>query len=164
MASAKKAAVPAKTQSKEVVVPGNDQLPDYLKDREYTGSGLKGLDANDFVIPRVILLQALSKQVEAFENARVGRFWLGVVDIDLGESVDFIVCSNRKRYMLLAPMEDGKGILARADDGKTWTPGTGEWSVKIKDIKQPVTWKITNPDVRKSGLAEFGTRVPGGPG
>jgi len=154
----------ATQQSKAVATVGDDQnMPAYVKEMGRTASGLQGLDSRDFILPRAVLLQALSRQVEAFEQAKVGKFWMTVIDQPLGDTLDIIVCSNKKRYLLLPPMGDSRGILARADDAKTWVPPEGEWTVQIKGVKQPQTWKITHPDVRRSGLAEFGSSIAGDP-
>lgn len=159
------AKTPTKPEAKtgELVTVGPGGVPDYLRDYK-GGSGLEGLDSNDIIIPRIKLLQGLSPELETFEEAKLGEFWLNVIDFSIGSSFDFTPILNRKRYMLMPPLVDGqKGVFARADDGKTWRPASGEWSVKLKGVRNPVTWKITDADVRKSGLAEFGTENPEDP-
>jgi hypothetical protein len=152
----------AKEESKAVVVTGTpSNLPAYLQDYK-GGSGLVGLGMEDFIVPRVKLLQSTSDEPKTFDNATMGEFWLNVLDEPLGDELEFIVCSNRKRYMLLPPMGDARGVLARADDAIHWNPPNGEWQVKLKNIKNPVTWK-TAPTVRESGLAEFGSSNPDDP-
>lgn len=146
-----------------VVAADPGAVPAYLQDQK--GSGLKGLDASDFVVPRVKLLQGTSPEVTAHENAKAGEFWLNVLDVPLGKILDFFPISNRKRYLLTPPLVAGnpKTIFARADDAKTWVPPSGSWQVKLKGRKEPVTWEITDADVRKSGLAAFGTSDPDDP-
>lgn len=153
----------AKTNKTTAVatVESKNQLPAYLQGGGHL-TGLEGLDSNDFVIPRVMLLQGTSEQVETFEAAKSGDFWLNVLDIPLGKNVTFTPLLNRKRYMLLAPMEDGKGVLARADDAKTWNT-LGKWSIKMKGVREPIIWEIDDYDVKRSGLAEFGTANPDDP-
>ncbi len=146
----------------EVAKVEDNNVPAYLKDVPQ-GSGLAGLDASDFIIPRVKLLQGLSPELQAFENAKAGTFWMNVLDLPLGEALEFIPCSNRKRYLLLPPMGDSRGVLARADDGVHWKPAKGEWQVKLKGVKNPVTWVLDAETVRESGLAEFGTSNPDDP-
>lgn len=142
----------------EVAVPENSSLPAYLQGHT-GGSGLQGLTSEDFVIPRIKLLQAISPEVEAHENAKAGIFWLNVLDQPLGETLRFIVCSNKKRVLLMAPREDGRGILARADDGIHWN-NKGEWDVKIKGVRGTVKWTIDADTVRESGLLEYGSSNP----
>jgi len=156
------AKAPTKTDSKNELAPvGGAALPAYLQNTT-KGSHLQGKDSGDFIVPRIKLLQGISPEVEAFEEAKSGEFWLNVLDISLGASLRFIPVNNRKRYLLLPPIGDDRGVLARADDGKTWNT-KGEWDVKLKNIKKPVTWVIDDPDVRKSGLAEFGSSNPEDP-
>lgn len=149
-----------KPANEVALVDTKNQLPAYLQGG--AASGLEGLDSNDYIIPRVMLLQGLSEQVKTFENAKAGEFWLNVLDISLGKEVTFTPILNRKRYMLIAPMDDGKGVLARADDAKTWST-LGTWNIKIKNRREPVVWEIKDLDVKKSGLAEFGTAIPDDP-
>lgn len=159
------AKTPATTKTSAPAVIGGANVPDYLRPHLGAGSGLQGLDVTDFVVPRVKLLQAISPEVEAFDEAKPGMFWLTVLDKPLseqGESLDFIPISNRKKYLLLAPLGDSRNVLARAEDGIHWTPPDGEWEVKLKNVKKPVTWK-TAPTVRQSGLAEFGSMNPDDP-
>ena len=147
-------------KSTDVATVGNDdkELPSYLQ-------GFKGpvgddnFDSSDIVIPRIKLLQGLSGEVETFDHAKAGRFWHTGLDMDLGESIKFVIADRRKKYLLSAPLADGQGILARADDAVKWDR-TGSWNVKLKGVKQPVTWEITDVDVLKSGLTKWGTQNP----
>lgn len=136
-------------------------VPDYLKDKVGTGSGLSA-GASDMVVPRVKMLHGTSKEPENFNEAVVGNWWLNVLDRSLGDTFKFIPITNRKRVLLMRPMDDktGEPILARADDGKTWNT-TGEWHIKLKGRKTAdVTWTIDDLDVEKSGLLAFGTSDP----
>lgn len=153
------------TKSKEVAtVATGEQLPDFLRDTFGKGTGLTGLSPEDYIVPRVMLLQGQSDPVKNnLPGAKAGIFWLSVLDQPLGEELDFVIINNKIRVLLLAPMDDGQGILARADDGKTWVPASGTWSIRMKGIREPVKWEITDPDVKASGLLNFGTSVPGDP-
>lgn len=141
-------------------IDANANLPTYLAAGK--GTKLQHLDMQDFVVPRIKLLQGLSEEVKNYENAIAGEFWMTVADQPLGKDLEFVVCANTKRYLLLAPMADGQGVLARADDCKNWTPPEGEFSIKIKNVKNPVKWTLA-PTVAESGLAEFGSSNPGDP-
>lgn len=135
-------------------------VPDYLKgmtpDQARDNSNF---DSSDVVIPMIKLLQGTSPEVEAFDTAKPGIYWHTGMDVPLGDTVDFVVCFRKKRYMLVAPMEDGQGVLARADDFTTWDR-KGKWDVKLKDVKAPVTWEIDDLDVNASGLDRWGTSNP----
>lgn len=143
---------------------GGDQLPDYLKGHK-GGSGLQGLDQNDFIIPRIKLLQGISPELETHEDAKSGIFWLNVLDIPLSEvggELKFVPISNRKRYLLMAPRSDSRTILARADDAVHWNPPEGEFDIKLKGVAKPVKWKLA-PTVKESGLDQFGSSNPDDP-
>lgn len=148
----------ATRQTSEVAV---HDRPDYLSGVA-ANSGLTGLDANDFVVPRVKLLQSVSEEVDTFDDAEAGQFWLNVMDTPLGDELEFIICANKKRVLLLPPMGDARGILARSDDGIHWSPPNGKWDVKLKGVRNPVTWE-TKATVRESGLLEFGSSNPEDP-
>lgn len=135
----------------------DENLPAYLQGQTYQKED--NFDSSDVVIPRIKLLQGISPEITQFDNAKVGEFWHSGMDINLGPSVRFVIADRRKKYLLSAPLEDGQGVLARADDAKTWDK-LGKWQVKIKGIKQPVTWEITDLDVAASGLTKFGTSIP----
>lgn len=135
-----------------------DQLPAYLQGMKTSGN-VDNFDSTDIVLPRIKLLQALSGEMENYPGvARVGNFWHTGMDIDLGPQIRFIACDRRKKYLLQTPIADGQGILARADDAVNWDR-VGRWSVKIKNVKEPQIWEITDKNVVASGLAEWGSSV-----
>lgn len=134
------------------------QLPAYLQGGSF-GKQSDNFDSSDVVIPRIKLLQGISPEITQYDTAKVGEFWHSGMDVNLGPKVKFVVADRRKKYLLSAPLEDGQGVLARADDAMTWDR-LGKWSVKQKGVKQPVTWEITDLDVAKSGLTKWGTYNP----
>jgi hypothetical protein len=134
------------------------QLPAYLQGYGNVKND-DNFDSSDVVLPRIKLLQGISGEVETFDDAKAGRFWHTGLDISLGESFRFVVADRRKKYLLSAPIEDGQGVLARADDAVKWDR-LGKWDVKIKGVKGTVTWEITDLDVGASGLTQWGTYNP----
>lgn len=135
-----------------------NDLPAYLQDQQFDTQD-DNFDSSDVVLPRIKLLQGISPEVEQYEHAKIGCFWHSGMDVNLGDEIEFVAADRRKKYLLSAPLEDGQGVLARADDAKTWDQ-TGEWQVKLKGVKKPVTWAIADLDVAKSGLANWGTSNP----
>ena len=136
-------------------------VPSYLQGSN-TGSQLAGVDQSDVALPSIRLLQAVSEAVSTFDDASPGIFWHTGFDMPLGKSIDFIICANRKKYMLMAPMTDSRGVLARAEDGVHWQPSEGSFEVKLKNVKKPVVWTL-RPTVEESGLAQYGTFNPEDP-
>lgn len=139
---------------------GNANLPAFLQGK--TVAVLDGLDADDLILPRVKLLQAISPELETYDEAKAGMLWHNVLGEAIGFQMDFIVCSFRKKHLLMAPLGDPRKILARAEDGVHWSPPDGSWQVKLKNVKEPQTW-TTKPTVRESGLDKFGSSVKGDP-
>lgn len=134
--------------------------PSYLVGSD-KGTKLAGLDSKDFIVPRIKLLQAISEEVEAFDEAKAGNFWHNVMNQSMGTTLKFVIISNKKRHLLMAPRSDARGILARADDAVHWSPANVEFDVTLKGgIK--VKWK-TADTVAESGLAEFGSSNPADP-
>ena len=132
--------------------------PGYLEKYRGQAQQSDNFDQSDVTIPRIKLLQGLSKECENFDAARPGRFWHTGFDTNLGESVRFIVCSRNKKYLLVAPLDDGQGILARAEDAKTWDR-LGKWEVKTGKTSVE-TWEITDLNLIKSGLTEWRGELP----
>lgn len=135
-----------------------NDLPAYLQGQDHSIEE-DNFDSSDVVLPRIKLLQGISPEIENFSHANIGHFWHSGMDMDLGNEIEFVVADRRKKYLLSAPLEDGQGVLARADDAKTWDR-TGSWQVKFKHVKKPITWEITDLDVKASGLTEWGTSNP----
>jgi hypothetical protein len=144
--------------TKEVATKDDSQLPAYLQNMSGPAKDDSNFGADDIVLPQVKLLQGTSDQIGVFDSAKPGDFWFTGLDEALGPEVDFIIVSRKRKYLLSAPMDDGQGILARADDATTWDR-TGSWEVQV-DKKTKVKWEITSLDVKKSGLAEWGTYDP----
>lgn len=138
-------------------------LPAYLQGKQK--AGLANLDVNDLILPRIKLMQAISPEVLANEKLKVGMFIHNVLGEPLGEdggAFRFIIISMKKKYLLMAPMGDQRGVLARAEDGVNWSPPDAAFEVKLKGVKESQKWS-TKPTVRESGLAEFGSSIPGDP-
>lgn len=137
------------------------ELPDYLRGDEKTG--LESLSKNDFRIPEIKLLQPLSPEVKTFQGVAIpGELWHTGLMKSLGKEFVFIPTILKKRAILWRPKNDnGGGILAVSDDAFTWKRGgDAQFTVKLKDIKDPVVWN-TMKNVKQSGLLEFGSSNPG---
>jgi hypothetical protein len=147
--------------AKQEVALTSDTKPGYLQAMEQKGAAQPqdNFDSSDVVVPRIKLLQGLSKECEEFDTAKAGVFWHTGFDVAVGTELNFVICSRKKKYMLVAPLEDGQGILARAENFFEWDV-TGSWDVKLKGQKTPVTWTISDLNVQQSGLDKWGTYDP----
>lgn len=139
----------------------NDQIPAYLQGVK--AAGLDNMNKDDFMLPMVKLSQALSTEIsEQLGDAKAGTFFHTNAEQSLGESVRFIIASDKRKYLLLPPLGDDRKVLARADDGVHWSPPNEEFEVKIKGVKNKVVW-ATAPTVAESGLDKFGSSNPEDP-
>lgn len=153
MAKATAAQVPAKVEDR-------NQLPARLKGVERTAK-IGNVDTTDLIVPRIKLLQGISPELTAFDEARAGHFWHSLASVSMGKEVSFIPIIVRKSYVLWAPRNDERGILARSNDAIHWSPPSGSFKVKPKKAGgREVTWTLA-PTVAESGLAEFGSEIPG---
>jgi hypothetical protein len=112
-------------------------------------------------IPRLKLLQASSPELAQFNNAKQGEFWHSVIHDRIGSTVHICPIYIDRRVILWRPREAGGGILARADDGKHWTPADTEFTVKLKSGRE-ATWR-TARTVAASGLDRRGSYDPSDP-
>ncbi|MGC2076789.1 MAG: hypothetical protein WA728_12290 [Xanthobacteraceae bacterium] len=131
------------------------RLPAFVQEH----AGLGGVD--EIKIPRLKLLQASSPELAEFENARQGEFWHSFINEPLGSTVRICPIYIDWRFILWRPREAGGGILARADDGKHWTPADMEFTVKLKTGHE-LKWR-TARTVTASGLGRRGSYNPSDP-
>lgn len=136
-----------------------NNLPEHM--REDIGKGTENLRQSDLEVPRIKLMQGLSKELQEHDDLRIGHFLHTSVAQSLGDRFLATPLYLDIRYILWRPLEDGGGILARADDGVHWKPANREFTVKLdkKDGGHRVTW-TTAETVAASGLDQWGTMNP----
>jgi hypothetical protein len=154
---AKKSTAVAKKEEKGSAV----SVPSWMEG--YAGAGTEDVGADAIEIPRIKLLQALSPELEEYEDLglRPGEWWHNVAEQTLGREVKFIPCYVTRSYILFKPRESGGGILARSNDGVHWDNPDAEFEIQLKDGTQ-VTWS-TEKDVPSSGLTMWGSSNPKDP-
>lgn len=153
--------VPAK------VMMGGFALPDHLRDQAKT-TRVGNVDSTDLIIPRVKLIQKISPEIDTFPDlAKPGRFFHNVANADMGPELHGIPIVLRKTYVLWAPRQDDRGILARASDGVNWDVPNLEFEVKPKGSPNNVKYKLGVSVHDKTGdgpaLSAFGSSIPGDP-
>ena len=138
-----------------------EQVPDHL--RQFAKTKIGNVDRTDLIIPRIKLIQAISPELQEFDGiAKAGMFWHTIASANLGATLMAIPIIVRKSYILWAPRNDDRGILARAMDGVHWDSPNAEFTVKPKGSPNSVTYN-TKGSVAESGLGEFGSSIPGDP-
>lgn len=131
-------------------------VPAWMKDD--AGLGTEAIGAGDVEIPRVKLMQALSPELDEYDDLKQGNFWHTLAELNLGQSVKVTPIFTDQRFILWRPRSSGGGILARADDGIHWSPSNQSFNVKLKSGKE-VTW-TTARTVADSGLDQWGSEDP----
>lgn len=142
------------------VVKQEESLPAHLA--QYQKARIGNIDVTDFVIPRVKLMQAISPELTEFNAARPGMFWHTIASQNLTDKLLGIPIVIRKTYILWAPRNDDRGILARAMDGVHWDQPGAEFTVKPKGSPKQVTYRLADT-VAESGLDQFGSSIPEDP-
>lgn len=133
-------------------------LPAHLA--QYSRGKIGNIDSTDRILPRVKLIQAISPELVDFPEAKAGQFWHTIAQQNLGPTLRAVPIIIRKSYVLWAPRNDDRGILARAMDGIHWVPANAEFTVKPKGASGSITYN-TKGTVAESGLDQFGTSIPG---
>jgi hypothetical protein len=138
----------------------NPNVPAHLQ--QYAKGRIGNIDSSDRIIPRIKLMQAISPELQDFPEAKAGQFWHTIAQQNIGPTLKAIPIVIRKSYVLWAPRNDDRGILARAMDGIHWDPADAEFRVKPKGSPTEVVYR-TAKTVAESGLDQFGTSIPGDP-
>jgi hypothetical protein len=133
------------------------EIPEYLKDR--AAVAMRGIEADDFATPRLLLLQALSPQVEE-GLGKAGNLFHSGAEREIGQEALVTPVFITKAFTLWRPRPEG-GVLARSVDGITWDR-VGSWQVKLRNGRT-VQWEIKTKNVADSGLLDFGSSEPGNP-
>ena len=138
------------------------KIPGFME--EDVSKGTEGLGTGDYEIPRIKLIQELSEEKNAYDDAEPGMLFHTVADVILAPPVKIIPVYTHKSFILWKPRHMGGGILARSDDGIHWNPPSGTHRVKpSKDTPDlEVEW-ILKPTVLESGLSEWGSHNPMNP-
>jgi len=136
----------------------NHSLPAHLA--QYAKGKIGNIDSSDRIIPRVKLIQAISPELIDFPDAKAGQFWHTIAQQSLGPVLKAVPIIIRKSYVLWAPRNDDRGILARAMDGIHWVPANAEFTVRPKGSPKDIIYR-TAETVAESGLDQFGTSIPG---
>lgn len=142
----------------EVAVPDDRlrNLPAHMQ--ADAGMGLEHVGAEDLEIPRLKLIQGISKELQEYNDLRAGNFFHTASETIFDEPFRVVPILFQKMYILWNPLDSGGGILARADDAVHWSPSTGTFKGKLdkKDGGGPFEWKLAKT-VQESGLANWGT-------
>lgn len=132
--------------------------------REYAGAGKENISREDMEIPRLKLIQALSPELEAYNELKAGDFFHSAAEEIFSGPFRAVPVLVDKQMILWNPRANGGGVLARSMDCIHWAPPQGEYTVKLDNPYQGTTvkWRLAET-VRESGLGEWGTMNPNDP-
>ena len=135
--------------------------PDFMSG---SSEGTESLSQKDIELPWLKLLQGTSPGLH--ENGwRQGNFLHSILEQEISGAEGMTITpilALKPRYMLFNPLDQGGGILARAEDGVHWSPAGHEFKVKIAKGTKEVVWR-TADTVAKSGLDRWGSSDPDDP-
>lgn len=150
----------AKASTAVTTAPKNEvaasAMPSFME--EYVGLGTEAISNTSVEIPRIKLIQAISPELDTYNNLKAGDFFHTILEESLGPKLRICPIWTDERYILWRPQETGGGILARAEDGIHWSPPDATFNVKLKSGKD-VVWK-TARTVAASGLDRWGSSDP----
>lgn len=152
----------ATTSRNAVATRDEDVMPAFMKGD--VGRGMEGIGRDDIEVPRLKLMQALSPELQEYNDMRPGMFLHTSSEHIFKGPFRAVPVFVDKRYLLWNPRDSGGGILARADDGMHWSPSNQDFTVKLdkKDGGATVHWH-TADTVVQSGLAQWGSMNPEDP-
>lgn len=151
---------PAPAEQKgKAVTSSAPQLPEHMRGK--AGKGIGNLDASDYEMPRIKLIQGISEEIQTFDGLKAGDFFHTLAEHSFGPALRIVPLYLSKRFVLWRPRPEG-GILARSDDGVHWIPANATFDVQINKQGKRVKWS-TKGTVAQSGLAEWGTFDPEDP-
>lgn len=152
------------TKNEMVTINDQDTLPDYLAE-DKGRLGLENISSVDVAIPRIKLMQGLSPEKETFSFLKNGDYFHSAHEIAIPKPFFAVPIYINKRYILWRPRSMQGGILARANDGKTWQPSQSAFNITLSAKEggpASVVWQ-TKKTVVESGLAEWGSSNPNDP-
>jgi hypothetical protein len=147
-----KSAVATKSQSTAVATSDGDFMT------KYGLAGTENIDSSSVETPRLVLMQALSPQVEQY-SAKQGAYFHSILEKDLGDELVVVPLYIEKTYTLWRPRLDGGGILAR-QEGNAWVPSHTKF--EVTQGGRTIVWD-TKGSILESGLASWGSSVPDDP-
>lgn len=150
------------TETGKAPLPSTDTqaMPDFMKGMQ--GQGTENIGMKDVETPRLTLLQSTSPVCLEREDCSPGMWFHTVLERPFPKTLLVVPIYIDFRYILWRDMDDGGGILARADDAVHWNPPNASFKVKINKKTKEVTW-ATKPTVAESRLDQWGTYDPDDP-
>lgn len=128
--------------NKKEVAKTEDQMPAFLKDKMDSNRGSEDVGSDDIVIPRLELVQALSKcrkktDPAYIEGAAEGNLYNNVTRELYGDSVLVVPVSFRKEYLVWRDQDLGGGFAGAY-------PTQGEAKTALGEQENPGEWEVVD--------------------
>ena len=151
---------------KEIKAPTDENLPMIMDMELDAGSGFENADAETYIVPRIVVLQSNSPQVddekpEYIEGSKAGMlFNTGTSEVYDGKAgIGIVVCTYNRRFIEWADRADGGGIQnvysaiegvsipteKRPENNKDWVVGTNNNLVDTREHAVIVTVEGQDP-------------------
>jgi hypothetical protein len=137
--------------SNEITQPESGAVPAWMREKS-TGTKIGNIDASDLKPPRLKILAGMSPEImDGVPGAQVGKFWMTILNKNLGDSVTGSLILLRKSYNVWAPRGgsvlkggagDSKGPLATSSDGIHWDVPNQEFEVRFQSGPTVYKWRI----------------------
>ena len=151
-------------KNKEIVkVKEEEALPEFLAKTEGTTEGLENMRAGDLLIPRLILMQALSPRVVDKDGAESGDMFNSVTNelvLAEGESMLFVPVYHYIEWIKWADRESSESILDRSLDPESVLAQSAARQEKRTNLKGQEVWVVTEYHNFVVLVPEMNPRVP----
>lgn len=165
------------TESKDLEIKKDAPLPMIMDFESDAGGGLNNLNATDYAIPFIGILQSLSPQVKpvkagGLEGAKIGMIFNTVTKelVDGDEGIMVIPCAYQKKWIEWKPRSAGGGFVKQHDsdsimqsttpdakndnylpNGNTVVPTANYFVIIIKDgVPETAVLSMTKTQITKS--------------
>lgn len=130
------------TRQEQAVTAFSTETPDYIKQGQNRGSEEVG--ARDMVLPRLEIVQAMSKFKDENEDAREGDMYNSVTQENLGDLVYFVPVFFRAEYLVWKDYDEGGGFGGAFN---TEADAKAKLKEMIEGGEDPALWEVVDTPV-----------------
>lgn len=130
-------------KTKEVVTQqiATGGLPAELAAIQTKHSGVEGVSVHALRVPRFVLLQGLSPQLDEFPNMRKGQFFHSINKEAYDAPIRTVPLHMKERCVIYRTEVMGKGIVTQSSDGINWDEPDQEFDYQLDKNSKPFKFK-----------------------
>lgn len=148
MATKKAANTELAARNEQAMTAFSTEVPDHIKQGQNRGSEEVG--SRDMVLPRLEIVQAMSKFKDDHEDVREGNMYNSVTQEDLGDVVYFVPVYFRAEYLIWKDYNEGGGFGGAFN---TEAEAKAKLREMIESGEDPQLWEVVDTPVH------YGLRV-----